>query len=280
MRTTHLILLGALVTAPQVASADKVSAKKKQSKAHVAKAMKAHAANNFPVALTELQAAYALDADPVLLYAIGQVYAKLDRCNDAIVTYQAFLGTKPSPQAAADTAQAIASCKTNPEPPPPPQPALPPPSSTVAEPAPPPPRPPDPAPSPLPPAAPRMRPPGGPSIAVIAKPARSPWYTDKLGDALVVTGLVSGVIGIVLYTGASSDLDAAEATHDIGQYRNLVEDASTKRTYSVVLLAGGTALIGAGVARYVLRGKSTRRETRVGMVPAHGGGLITWSGGF
>ncbi|MEO7093367.1 MAG: hypothetical protein ABI175_08960 [Polyangiales bacterium] len=279
MRTTKLALLALLILTPQLASADKASAKKKkQSKAHVAKAMKAHGANNFSLALTELQTAYALDADPVLLYAIGQVYAKLDRCGDAIVTYQAFLGTKPSAQAAADTQQAIASCKPTAAPPPPP----PPPTPAVVEPTPPPPEPtpPPPPPAPPPPRAQRPPPRDNPLPVVVTPPARTPWYTDKIGDALVISGVAFAVVGVVLYAGASSDLDDAEATRDITRYRDLVDDASSKRTYSVVMFGGGAVLIGAGVARYMLRGPSTKREARVGMVPAQGGGLITYSGGF
>jgi hypothetical protein len=83
-----------------------------------------------------------------------------------------------------------------------------------------------------------------------------------------------------MYKSASSDLDDAEASHNIDTYRGLVDDAKSKRTISVVFLAGGSALIGAGIARYVIHGRGTRRESQVGMVPARGGGLITWSGGF
>ncbi len=281
MRAPHLLLLGLLVLTPQLASADRRAAKKQQAKSHIQKAMKAHAKDNFKVALSELQAAYKLDPEPDLLYAIGQVYAKLDRCDDAIKTYQAYLATRPVAQATVDTQQAIASCESKREPAPPPPPVV-----READPPPPPADPPpqrEPPPPPPPvvrraPPPPRPRP--LPAI-VAAEPAkRSPWYKDKLGDALVITGVASGLVGVVLYAGARSDLDDAEATRDISRYRALVDDAKATRTLSVVFLGGGAVLIGAGIVRYATRGPAARDEARVGMVPADGGGLVTWSGGF
>jgi hypothetical protein len=275
MRRSSLILIGCVVLAPMGASADKQTAKQSKAKAHIAKAMKAHAKNNFTVALGELQAAYALDAQPDLLYAIGQVYVKLDRCGEAITTYQAYLATKPAPQAAADTEQAIATCKAKLDTPPP---------AAVVAPEPPPPEPTPPPPPPPPRRAevrqsPPRRPVSRPAV-VIAQPARSPWYKDTIGDALVITGAASTVIGAFMYAGARSDLDDAEATKNISAYRDLVDDAKSKHRYSVVFLAGGGVFIALGIARYATRGPSAKEETRVGLVPADGGGLVTWSGGF
>jgi tetratricopeptide (TPR) repeat protein len=281
MRAPHLLLFGLIAFAPQLASADKQAAKKKQAKAHLAKAMKAHAKDNFPVALKELQAAYGLDPEPDLLYAIGQVYVKLDKCPDAIKSYEAYLATKPAPQATADTEQAIKTCNAKSEPPPEPPPV-------AAEPPPPaPPPPPEPPPPPVvtpPPPVVATAPPAAPptsTVVVVTPPERtSPWYTDKVGDALVGGGAAAGVVGLILYRSATSALDDAEASKSIDSYRSLVDDAKSKRTYSVVFLVGGGALIGAGIARYVMHGHKARHETQLGMVPDRGGGLVTWSGGF
>ena len=245
--------------------------------------MKAHAKNNFALALKELRTAYALDAEPDLLYAIGQVYVKLDNCVDAIRTYQEFLDTKPEPQATADTEQAITSCKAKLETPPPQEPVVAPPEPPPEPPPPEPPPPPAP-PAPAPPvtATPEPPPPSPalpPPVEVSAGTRRSPWYRDKVGDALVIGGVAAGVVGLVMYTGASSALDDAEASGNIDRYRQLVDDASTKRTYAVVLFAGGGALVAAGVTHYVLHRRG-KHEARLGMVPTRGGGLVTWSGGL
>ena len=110
-------------------------------------------------------------------------------------------------------------------------------------------------------------------------PGRSPWYRDVVGDVLVAGGAVSIVVGAVLYRGAVSDLDEAEgaSTHDA--YVDLVDGARTKRLYAVALVGGGVALAGAGVLRFVMRGRRTEAR-RVAISPARGGGLVTWSRSF
>lgn len=225
---------------------------KQASQAHIAKAMEAHGQNNFELALAELEMAYKLDPVPDLLYAIAQVQVQLDRCGDAIGNYERYLATNPAPQAAADTRQAIAVCKTKVEPAPAPAP--------------------DPGPATAPPMATPALPPEPP-------PEGSRWYQDKLGGVLVIAGVGATIAGAVVYGGARSDLDDAEGASDLDTYRQLVDDARSKRTLSVVLFAGGGALIAAGVVRYVISG-GERREARVGVVPARGGGLVTWGGQF
>lgn len=136
------------------------------------------------------------------------------------------------------------------------------PANDAAAPRPPPPPPPLP-PSPLPPAAPR----------------RSPWYRDVLGDVLVASGVVSLALGGVLYRSAVSDINAAEGAPSLDSYVDLVDSARTKRPFSVALIGGGVALIGAGVLRFVMRGPRTEAR-RVAVTPARGGGLVTWSRSF
>ncbi len=212
---------------------------------HIAKAMEAHKSGNFALALAELQQAYSLEPRPELLFALGQVNVKLERCADAIPYYEKYLATAPSAQATADTEQAITTCKTQ-----------------LAAAAPPPVPVPVPAPAPI-----------------ASMGGRRPWYTDKLGDGLVLAGITTSVIGLVVYVGARGELDDAEGAVDLSHYQDAVDRAHEKRTWSVILVGGGVALIGAAVAHYMLGDRST--ETRgVGMVPTRRGGLVTWSGSF
>ena len=81
-----------------------------EAKKHMDKGAKAHKDGNFDVALTELQAAYALDPQPKLLFAIAQVQVKLDNCPDAIANYEKFLATEKSKQKQAVVKQAIEAC--------------------------------------------------------------------------------------------------------------------------------------------------------------------------
>src|SRR5690349_4332587 len=90
------ILVATLAATTLVADAkprSKPKNKKQELKAHMNRATKAHKAGKFEVALTELEAAYALEADPKLLFAMAQVEQKLDRCGAAIDNYEKFLKT-------------------------------------------------------------------------------------------------------------------------------------------------------------------------------------------
>jgi len=232
-------LLAVLLATPLVAHAGP----KEDALVHLGKAMDAHGQNNFELAAKELEAAYALDPNPDFLYAIGQVYVKLERCPDAIEYYQRYLATKPPAQAMVDTKQAIETCKKQAPPP-------------------------DPTPPPPPPPAP-----------VKSSTAR-PWYKDPIGGAFVVAGVASSAIGLVMYSGAVSDLDAAEQAPSLAEYDDLVDRARSRRTYSVLLVGGGLVLIGAGVARYVLRDGDARESQRIGLVPVDRGGLVTFGGSF
>jgi tetratricopeptide (TPR) repeat protein len=269
-------------------------------KAHMDRAAKAHKAGKFEVALTELKAAYDVEPQPKLLYAIAQVYAKLDNCTDAIDYYERFLAADTSKQGVVK--QAIDACKkkladkpdkpddkgdgvfrtkkidgelptAEPiEPPPPPPPVeakLEPAPPVVIE---------QPRGAERPPPAPVSEPvPSEP--APVATTQHSPWYRDALGDALVITGVAATVGSFFAYRAAQSDLDKAEDAGTLDAYNDLRDSAETKQLYTVVLAGGGLALVTAGVLRYALR--DNRRETRgVAIVPTTSGGLITWSGGF
>jgi hypothetical protein len=146
---------------------------------------------------------------------------------------------------------------------------------------------PAPAPEPAPPARDRAPsvaaavPPAPPPSATPAAAQRSPWYRDTIGDALVASGAIAAAIGLVEYRSALSDLDAAGdrgRTTTLARYDELVEGAHQKRTMALVLTGAGGALIGAGIVRFVLRAEPA--EARVGVAPAHGGGVVTYAGSF
>lgn len=239
------------------------------AKSHIDKATKAHKDGKFELALTELQAAYALEPQPKLLFAIAQVHAKLGDCDNAIDNYNRFLAATKDKSKHAVVKQAIAACKPRiePAPPTPPVEAEPPPPvpEPVVEPAPPPPPPviaskPTPAP-----------------VATIT--TKRPFYRDVLGDVLVVGGVALGVVAFIQYRGALSDLDEAERADNINAYNDLVGSARDQRTISLVLAGGGVMLVAAGVWRFAVSGGGETRTT-VAVVPTVSGGLVTWSGGF
>lgn len=217
---------------------------KTEAKAHIDAATVAHKASDFATALAELQAAYTIDPQPDLLYAIGQVYAKLGRCAEATASYEDFRKTQKDPAVGKVVDQAIAACKPHEET-----------TTVVTEVKPPPPPPP-------------------------VEHHRAPWYTDKVGDALVIGGLVAGVVGLVVYTGATGKLDDAEHASSLAAYNQLVDDAHGARTTATILLIGGGGLVIGGVVHYMLRGGSDDAATGVGMVPVSSGGVLTYGGRF
>ena len=235
-----------------------------EAKAHVARASKAHKEGRFDEARVELEAAYALDPNPDLLYALGQVHAKLGHCQEATAYFQRFVATQKDPQVAKVVDQAIAACRTVPVA-----------DASAPRPGESPPSPPAPQPA-QPFARSRAAPPA------VAPPERSPWYRDKLGDGLVLGGVVAAIVGAIEYRSALSDLDAAEqrsSTTTIARYRDLIDGAHTKRTAALVLAGAGGALITAGIVRYVLRDRGTEVRS-VGVAPARGGGVVTYEGRF
>ncbi len=215
------------------------------AKAHVARATQAHKDGRYDDARVELEAAYALTPKPELLYALGQVHAKLGRCGDATAYFQRFAATQSDPQLTRVIDQAIAACK----------PAAPPPAAPAASPAPP---------------------------AAAAPPEGARWYHDKLGDGLVLAGVTAVIVGLVEYRSAVSDLDAAEdrtAAPTVARYLELVGEAHDKRTTALVLTGVGGLLIAGGVVHYALHDRGAEARG-VAVAAAPGGGLVTYAGRF
>src|SRR5262249_8849799 len=106
----------------------------------------------------------------------------------------------------------------------------------------------------------------------------SAWYTDVVGDTLVVGGVIAVAVGGVMYSGARPDLDDAEKAPNGDQYPAKVDDAHSKRTYAVVLFGGGGVLATAGIVHYIVHKKAP--ASGVGMAPAPGGGVLTYAARF
>lgn len=261
---------------------------KDEAKRRIDRAAALHKQGKFDDALAELEAAYKLDPQVDLLFSIGQVYAKLGRCDEAHAKFEEFAAKKKSKEASAIVEQAVAACI-------PKAPAVPPPAAAppvapaasppvvVASPMPEPEKPAQPAPT-----APAEPPPAPTFATATSQPAPAPpatvaspraWYRDALGDGLVLAGIAAVVIGGIEYHAATSDLDNAESAGSLARYDQLVDDAHGKRTISVVLFAGGAALVGAGIVRYALHDRGRERAS-IAVAPAPGGGLVTIRGGF
>jgi tetratricopeptide (TPR) repeat protein len=235
------------------ASADALADSTDDARAHIAKATRAHKEAHYEESRVELEAAFALDPKPDLLYAIAQVEAKLGRCDEATEHYRRFAATQSDPRVARVVEQAITACV----------PAVP--AGASSEPA----------------AAPPST--ASERATVAAAPAQPErWYRDAVGGALVGGGAVAALLAIVEYRSALSDLDAAgdrATTTSLPRYHERVDSAHGKRTTALVLAGAGAALISAGVVRYVLHSR-TLEAHEVAVSPARGGGIVSFGGRF
>lgn len=240
------LVAGTASAAPKPRSPDpnEVAAKQAEAKQHVDAATAAHAAGKLDVALTELRAAYELDPQPDLLFAMGQVQAGLGDCTaarDSYEQYRAAMNNEAGIGAAVDAA--IAACGAAPAP-----------TTTTT------------------PAAPAAPPSPAPAGA-------GPWYTDVIGDVLTGGGAIALVTAGIEYKSARSALDDAEHATTLADYNKLVDSAHSDRTFALVLGGAGAALVAGGIVHYMMHGKTT--ETRgVAIVPIAGGGILTFSGGL
>jgi len=250
---------------------------KEEAKQHLDAAAVAFKENRLEDTLLELNKAYALDPKPELHYSIGQVYVKLDRCDDAILAYQNFLASKPSRERADLANQAIDKCKAQKaaQPPPPTDEkkdvvTTPPPTGPDNE---------------APPGMETKPPtdastPTGPTAPVTHADAGPPaWYKDKLGIGLTGGGAVVTIIGLVMLSSAQSKADDASNADTYGDSSSQYDDAKSQRTTSLIVTTVGLAAIGVGVWRF-LKVKKQNEEHNVAIVPTADGGMITFSRGF
>lgn len=281
MRSTSIVLAISLVSTAALAGPKPKGPKKedkdataKEAKDHIDKATKAHAAGKYDVALSELRAAYNIDPQPDLLYAMGQVFSKLGRCTDATDSFEKFRAEKKNdPTISKVVDEAIAACKPTSTPfqdshatEGPTEPAKT--EPVKAEPPPPPAEPPP--------------PPAEPTPVVVQPPPPAAegshaWYGDVLGDVLVAGGVVAVISAGFEYKSARSSLDDAENAMSLDSYNKLVDDAHSKRNVSLLLGGAGAALIAGGLVHYMFHGKHGETHS-VAIVPTSGGGFITLSG--
>lgn len=241
---------------------------KAEAKSHVDSATAAHKEGRFDDARKELEAAYALDPQPQLLYALGQVNVKLGRCAEAITYYEQFIQTKPA-QAATDAAnQAIVTCRvaiTQAEAQAQQKPAY------------------EPSDAQLPPAGEDTERPletERPAQSVTPATAPTPWYKDVLGMSLVGVGTASLAAGVVLYVHANGRLDDVEGAPTYAEARSIVDDAKRTRAISLAFTAAGAALVAGGIVYYVKRDSGRGEARAVSVTPTTSGGLVTLSGRF
>jgi tetratricopeptide (TPR) repeat protein len=204
------------------------------------------AAGDYDQASTALAEAFSLDPDPAYLYAQAQAERFGGDCATAVRLYRAFLSEDPPDEDRALAERHIVACEgqrhrespqpSEPqprEPPPslPPSPAFEEPTSVQSEPA------------------------------KVDTPRPAPWMTDVAGGVLVGGGVAGVGVGLGLH-GRSLVLDrAADGQADTqDEFAQRLQRAIVFNRVGLVTLGVGSALIAAGVIRYIVVASRGRRS--------------------
>jgi hypothetical protein len=243
-----------LLVAPRLAHAGEPSMKP-EARAHLERGLAAYGEKDWARAIREFRAGYAIDPRPDFLFAWAQSARLSGDCAAAIDLYQEFIATGPSPEQSDAAQQMTDRCRETLD-------------AAPAE---------TPAPAP-PPIAPTPKPPAPPPPAPVSERA---WWKDGWGAGFTVTGLVGLGVGVGMYVAAGSSDDAAAQAATYDEFAARKDEAASRRTYAVIGLGVGGALLITGGVRYLLVHRQHHEpSTNVAFSVAPGGASLWLRGSF
>ncbi len=254
-----LLLLAALSRSALADTPPPTAAAKVQAKVHADAATQLFNVQQYDKASDEYQQAYLLDPVPAYLYASGQAQRLGGNCEKALLSYRAYLRTKPADESKvqANIERCEQDLKDHPK-----QtegmnrPTLPAAASMAPIVAPPP------APPP-------------PRVMV-----ERPWTSDVVGHVLVGGGVVIAATGLVLYLGGRGTIADHNSASTYDQFvAGDVDRAKTKQTIGVSGMAVGGALLIGGLVHYKLHGRPIEQGT-LAAIPSVGGATLVLTGAF
>lgn len=258
MRVLPVVLAFSLLASPRAAAQPLAPQVTPAAQPHVDRALRHFFTRDYARALVEFRAAYTIDPQPALLYAMAQAERMNGDCQRAIRLYEAYLRSGPNERQAVLARRNIERCQNELKRPSPPTPAATQPTTMPTEHQ-------ELALAPLPP-----RPP--PPVS-----RRAGWVTDWVGHGLVIGGLVVAATGVALWQIGHRTIDDANAAPDYDTFASRAGRASTagiEQKVGVASLAIGGALVAAGVIHYVLRGRGRPERARVAAALGPGGALL------
>lgn len=234
-------------SAPHTLASEPDAAKKQSAEEHIRVGMIAFEKRNFPLAITELRAAHADVPDPSFLYALGQAYRLSGDCARARGAYLAFIDSDPADKQREAALANIDRCPSTPQ------------AATTA-----------PAPAPgKEPTKDEPAPVASQRATEAAPTRRKAWYEDVPGGVLTGSGVVTTVVGAVVFAGGRGKVADADSVTDDGAFaetRDDADDGLAQQRVGLVVMGVGGALITAGILRYVsVARQSSSSSVRVGL---------------
>ncbi len=203
------------------------------------RALAAFAARDYPAAIRDTEAGYAIDPRREFLFTEAQAKRLAGDCRGAVVLYQRFLTTAP-PQVQVDATHiALARCAQ--------ELASRPPVVVVAPPA---------------PAAPAPR------------PAPPRWWRDPWGWSLAAAGVVGLGIGLGAFIAAQTARDDAGDETTLAGYQARWSTAESRRDVALVAASVGAAALAAAGVRFAIVRRNARRAEPAALSLWLGPGLM------
>ena len=214
---------------------------KPEARARFARGLEYYKMKEYEAAISEFEAAYAIDPRNEILFAQAQAERLSGDCASAVVLYRRFLEGNPPAVHAEAAHTSLDKCEValrstpdgkpieSNEPPPPAKPPSETPEASASAPA----------------AAPASMPAAPPPSH------HRPFYKDALGDSFAIAGVVALGAGVGLYLASASDVDAADAATTYSEHARLLDRAESRRTYAFVGLGAGAALLVGATVRWM-----------------------------
>ena len=238
-----------------------------EAKVRFSRGLEYYKLKEYEAAITEFEAAFAIDPRFEILFAQAQAERLSGDCASAVVLYRRFLSSDP-PAVHAEAARAsLDKCETalrsgqkgeKPTEETQPQPATPPPAETQpveAEPR--------------------------PEVAPPPRHAGKPFYKDVLGDSLAGAGVVALGVGVAFYVMSANDASAADDAMLYSEHARLLDRAEERRTIALVGIGAGSALVAGAVIRWMtMDGGDDERTSQVAVDLRPSSASLVWAGSF
>jgi tetratricopeptide (TPR) repeat protein len=222
-----VLLLALLAACPAAAPAQPARPPSRAVAELLERGLRHYERQQYDDARRDLEAAFALEPRPEVLYALGQTWRMLGDCRRATRYYQLYLEVSPTGKRALAARLNVERCRPALQQSPRPEAAAPPASAPALT-------------APMPPPRP------GP-------PARGPWTRDWIGHGLAATGLAALGAGLGVWLSGRADAAQARRSSRYDVFLDRTDAARTKQIVAVSLGASGGALLVGGVLHYLLR---------------------------